>query len=142
MEQKIKNYDFFISHSSKDSLAVQKLISYENKHGKNVFCDWINDVDYLKRHLLCEATLNVLEARLKQSKAMIFVSSKNSVNSVWCKYELNYFSELGKEIYVIDKQDIENVVFILQLLEDEWFRDDAYKELALLEGRKGNLSVM
>jgi len=142
MEQKIKNYDFFISHSSKDSLAVQKLISYENKHGKNVFCDWINDVDYLKRHLLCEATLNVLEARLKQSKAMIFVSSKNSVNSVWCKYELNYFSELGKEIYVIDKQDIENGVFILQLLEDEWFRDDAYKELALLEGRKGNLSVM
>ena len=29
-EQKIKSYDFFISHSSKDSASVQKLIKYEN----------------------------------------------------------------------------------------------------------------
>lgn len=56
-EQKIKEYDYFISHSSKDSRYVQKLIQIENGKGKNIFCDWINDVDYLKRHLLCEATL-------------------------------------------------------------------------------------
>ena len=40
-EQKIKEYDFFISHSSKDSFSVQKLIMYENQQGNNVFCDWI-----------------------------------------------------------------------------------------------------
>lgn len=87
-EQKIKEYDFFISHSSKDGTIVQKLIRAENQNGKNIFCDWINDVDYLKRHLLCEATLKVLEKRMEQSKAMIFVVSENSRNSVWCKYEL------------------------------------------------------
>ena len=31
-------YDFFISHSSKDSASVQKLIQYENQKGK-YFCD-------------------------------------------------------------------------------------------------------
>lgn len=33
----------------------------ENKKGHNIFCDWINDVDYLKRHLICEATVKVIE---------------------------------------------------------------------------------
>lgn len=40
---------------------MQELITFENKKGKDVFCDWINDVDYLKRHLVCEATLKVIE---------------------------------------------------------------------------------
>lgn len=141
-EQKIKKFDFFISHSSRDSVSVQKLIIFENKQGKNVFCDWINDVDYLKRHLVCEATLKILEKRLEQSNALLFVSSNNSVNSIWCKYELNYFLELGRKIYVIDKQDIERDVFDIRLLEDEWFKDSAYKELALLEGRRIDIGTM
>ena len=73
---------------------------------------------------------------MEQSKALIFVFSKNSINSVWCKYELNYFLELGRKIYVIDKQDIEDGLFDINLLQDEWFKDSAYKELALLEGQK------
>ena len=75
-EQKIKKYDYFISHSYKDSGYVQKLIEYENSLGKNVFCDWINDSDYLKRHLLCTATLSVIEKRLEQSDAILFVQSE------------------------------------------------------------------
>ena len=141
-EQKVKEFDFFISHSSKDSATVQKLILFENKQGKNVFCDWINDVDYLKRHLVCEATLKVLEKRLEQSKAVIFVSSKNSINSIWCKYELNYFLELGRKIYVIDKQDIEDGVFDIKLLEDNNFFDLNYKKLALLEGERINIDCV
>ena len=77
-EQKIKSYDFFISHSYKDGTAVQKLIQYENKNNKNVFCDWINDSDYLKRHLLCDATLKVLEKRMEQSEYLLFVDSEYS----------------------------------------------------------------
>ena len=75
----MKSYDYFISHSSKDSKEVQKLIYVENQQGKNVFCDWINDIDYLKRHLLCDATLKVLDEILIQSKALIFVQSENSL---------------------------------------------------------------
>ena len=125
-EQKIKEYDFFISHSSKDGTIVQKLIRAENQNGKNIFCDWINDVDYLKRHLLCEATLKVLEKRMEQSKAMIFVVSENSRNSVWCKYELNYFTELGKPIYCISKEAIDEGNICLDKMSDPWFLDAYY----------------
>lgn len=137
-EQKIKNYDYFISHSSKDSYYVQKLIKVENQRGKNVFCDWINDVDYLKRHLLCEATLKVIEKRMEQSNSMIFIMSENSLNSVWCKYELNYFTELGKPIYFISKESINKHEFSLKLMNDKWFLDSNYKKLALIEGKNLN----
>lgn len=138
-EQKIKEYDYFISHSSKDSTHVQKLIRVENQDGKNIFCDWINDVDYLKRHLLCEATLKVLEKRMEQSKAMIFVVSENSVYSIWCKYELNYFTELGKPIYCISKEAIDEKNFYLNKMNDLWFLDPNYKILALIEGESINV---
>lgn len=135
-EQKIKKFDFFISHSSKDSEAVQKLIIFENQRGNNVFCDWINDVDYLKRHLLCDATLKVLEKRLEQSNELIFVDSENSRNSIWCKYELNYYLQFGRKIYVVNKCDIDSGIFKIKLLEDKWFVDSDYKKLALIEGSR------
>lgn len=138
-EQKIKEYDFFISHSSKDSTYVQKLIQAENQDGKNIFCDWINDVDYLKRHLLCKATLKVLEKRMEQSKAMIFVVSENSLHSIWCKYELNYFTELGKPIYCVSKEAIDEKNFHLDKMNDTWFLDSDYKTLALIEGESINV---
>lgn len=129
-EQKIKEYDFFISHSSKDSFSVQKLIVYENQQGNNVFCDWISDADYLKRNLMCDATLRVIEKRLLQSKALIFVESENSKNSVWCKYELNYFLQLDRPMFVIDKRCIENSEFIVAPLKTDWFVDSNYRNLS------------
>lgn len=132
-EQKLKEYDFFISHSSKDSFSVQELIRVENQQGKNIFCDWINDVDYLKRHLLCSATLNVIEKRLEQAKALIFVASDNSMGSIWCKYELNYFAELEKPMFIIEKEDIDRKKFALKPLTNNWFIHSNYKNLALLE---------
>lgn len=137
-EQKLKSYDYFISHSSKDSKEVQKLIYVENKQGKNVFCDWINDIDYLKRHLLCAATLKVIEERMKQSKALIFVQSENSLKSIWCKYELNYFHALNRPIYVVGKESIINNLFSLSQLDDNWFLDANYKKSALITGEEIN----
>lgn len=92
-EQKHKKYDYFISYSFVDGRSVQKLIQNQNRSGKDVFCDWINDADYLKRGLLCSATLKVIETRLEQSDEMIFVKSGHSLKSAWYKYELNYFFE-------------------------------------------------
>ena len=124
-EQGIKTFDFFISHSSMDSREVQDLISYENANGKNVFCDWISDSDYLKRNLLCNATLKVIEWRLKQSEAIIFVRSQNSLNSKWCIYELNYFYRLDKPIYVIDIESIRDNSFSTKILvKDSFYVED------------------
>lgn len=131
-EQNIKSYDYFISHSSKDSKLVQKLIIHLNSQGKNVYCDWISDSDYLKRNLVREATLKVIEKRLEQSKAILFVNSKHSTESVWCKYELNYFSETSKPIYQICISDLENGTYIINRLTDKWFYDKEYKALTLL----------
>lgn len=131
-EQKIKSYDYFISHSSKDSKLVQDIITYENSIGKNIFCDWINDSDYLKRNLLCEATLKVIEWRLQQSKAIIFLRTHNSIESVWCKYELNYFAELNKPIYYLDEYKVKSGDFALLKYDMEEFIDPNYKKLALM----------
>lgn len=135
-EQKLKKYDFFISHSYKDSALVQKLIEHENLNGNDVFCDWINDSDYLKRHLLCSATLSVIEKRLEQSDALLFLHSENSVSSVWCKYELNYFHVLGRPIYTISADDVENSMYSIQLEVDNWFVDENYKNLVHIEESK------
>lgn len=99
---------------------------YENQQGNNVFCDWISDADYLKRNLMCDATLRVIEKRLLQSKALIFVDSENLKNSVWCKYELNYFLQLNRPMFVIDKRCIENAEFIVEPLKTDWFVDSNY----------------
>ncbi len=64
-EQRLKKYDFFISHSSMDSVAVQRAIKILNSQNKNVYCDWISDTDYLKRHLVGDATKKVIEERLR-----------------------------------------------------------------------------
>ena len=137
-EQLLKEYDFFISHSYMDCTLVQKLIQYENCEGKDIFCDWINDSDYLNRHLLCEATLMVIEKRLQQSRALLFVESDNSTKSVWCRYELNYFYELGRPIYTISANKIANGDFTSQLETNNWFLDPKYKELALLAAAKNS----
>lgn len=132
-EQQIKHYDFFISHSSMDSKYVQELILYENKKSKDVFCDWINDADYLKRKLVCSATLKVIETRLEQSDAIIFVDSTNSRNSIWCKYELNYFSELKRPIYCISVEDIISQNWqAMYRMKDAWYYDPNYKKYSLV----------
>ena len=76
---------------------------------------------------------------MEQSKAMIFVVSENSLNSIWCKYELNYFTELGKPIYSISKEAIEEKKFYLNKMNDSWFLDPDYKTLALIEGESINV---
>ena len=131
-EQKMKRFDFFISHSSKDSSIVQKLISYENGKGYNIFCDWINDVDYLKRHLICDATLKVIEKRLEQSNAIIFVESTNSINSIWCKYELNYFEQFKRPIFCVKKVDVADGKFVLSPMNNKWYLDSDYKNYVLI----------
>ncbi|MBV4447912.1 TIR domain-containing protein [Clostridium tyrobutyricum] len=130
-EQRIKSYDFFISHSSVDYISVQSLIQYLNSNRKNIYCDWNNDNDYLKRKLVGRATLSIIEKRLKQSKAIIFVISNNSLDLNWCKYELNYFNELGKPIYTIRRDDILMGDFNYNVLQKLWLLDYEYRNLTL-----------
>ncbi len=132
-EQVLKHYDFFISHSSSDQKEVQALIENLNKNRKNVYCDWINDNDYLKRVLVGDATLNIIKNRMKQSKQLLFVLSKNSLSSIWCKYELNEFKNQEKEILYITVEDIQNKIFNYVPYSSEWFIDQYYEQLPLFK---------
>lgn len=130
-DQKIKSYDFFISHSSCDHEAVQRLITYLNSVGKNVYCDWINDSDYLKRNLVSDATLNVIEKRLRQSCALLLVVSPNSKKSKWVEYELNYFHEFGKKMKQIQIDSILDGSFQIELLSESDFIDSNFRKIKL-----------
>ena len=132
-EQKIKTYDYFISHSSADHDAVQSVIDMLNKRNINVYCDWISDSDYLKRHLVCDATLDVIEKRLQQSKYILFIASENSYASKWVKYELNYFHNLGRKIFYIDISNIskEGMGFDFIEMKDGWYIDTEYQKIKL-----------
>lgn len=132
-DQKLKSYDFFISHSSKDFCYVQKLIKNLNSNGKNVYCDWISDIDYLKRYLLCSSTQKVLDIRMQQSKNVLFVKSENSIASLWCKYELNDFKKQHKNIYCISIDDMKINKFHYTKYFDNWFYDSDYKNIILLD---------
>lgn len=129
-EQKIKSYDYFISHSSKDFNFVQNLIKKLNEKNFNVYCDWVNDTDYLKRNLVGDATKRVIELRMNQANKLILVKSNNSLNSSWVKYELNYFHELNKPIYEVDV-DAVNQDLVPKLSKGFWFEDKNYKNLKL-----------
>lgn len=56
-----------------------------------IYLDWIDDADYLKRNLLCDATLNVIKNRMDISNKLIFVKLSLLLMSLWCMYELNYY---------------------------------------------------
>ena len=103
-----------------------------NKANKNVYCDWKADNNYLKRHLVCEATKKVINKRIEQSKKIIFVDSVASRNSCWVKYELNYANQQGKEILVSSKDSIDEGYICLETLKDEWFIDSDYESILQL----------
>jgi len=134
-EQKLNNYHFFISHSSINFEEVQSIIKVLNKENKNVYCDWINDTSYLKRHLVGDATKSVIEKRLEQSNKVLFIKSKESLLSNWVKYELNYFNSLNKEILEIDISNLRKGKYEYKRLKEKWFYDENYKNINLYKNR-------
>ncbi len=99
--QSIKQFDFFISHSSINRSEVIEAIKLLNKKGYTAYCDWTSDNDFLKRELVSEYTKIVLKKRLEQSRNLLFLCTKESVKSEWVDLELEYFENLGKPIYYI-----------------------------------------
>jgi len=100
--QSKKIFDLFISHSSKDSSLVKKIIKGLNKHSLNNYCDWTSDSDFLKRELVSDYTRIVLKKRLIQAKALLVVRTPNSIQSDWVDFELKYFKSLGKPLFCIN----------------------------------------
>ncbi|MBY8177702.1 toll/interleukin-1 receptor domain-containing protein [Vibrio fluvialis] len=106
--QNKKKFHVFISHSYKDSDLVRQVKSCLNNHGLSVYCDWTSDNDFLKRNLVSDYTKMVLKKRIAQSRCIVFLQTKNSVNadssfsSPWISLEIDHASSIGKPIYSLN----------------------------------------
>ena len=85
-----KTYDIFLSHSSSDAGLVAGLKLELEDLGYSVYVDWIEDPK-LSRENVTKDTALVLQARMKQCKALLYAFSENATNSKWMPWELGYF---------------------------------------------------
>ncbi len=106
--QSMKEYDVFISHSYRDKSIVKKVKDELNSRDLNIYCDWTNDNDYLKRELASDYTEIVLIERIKQCKSILFLQTDNSIDaksnikSEWVKMEIKQAQKLDKNIYCLN----------------------------------------
>lgn len=126
--EQMKKYDLFLSHSYRDADALVELKNKLNRLDINVYLDWVNDKDELKRNLACVETAKVLVERIKSSKAIMYVHTKDSLKSQWTPWELGLAFAYGKKVCVLyvnedaevpeylglyDKVEIENGNFLI-----------------------------
>ena len=60
---------------------------------------------------------------------MVFIRTQSSLKSLWCKYEINYFYKLKKQIYVIEADEIINGTFKMLEYNPEELLCDNYESL-------------
>lgn len=95
-----KTYDIFLSHSSTDAALVTGLKLELEDLGYSVYVDWIEDPK-LSRAIVTKDTALVLQARMKQCKALLYAFSENAVNSKWMPWELGYFDGIKGTVAVL-----------------------------------------
>lgn len=88
-----RSYDVFLSHSYLDRVQVLALVKLFNKHHFSVYVDWIEDKQLNRREVNLK-TANLLRERMKQSKSLSYLTTKNITDSRWCPWELGYFDGL------------------------------------------------
>lgn len=88
-----RSYDIFLSHRYLDKVQVLALVKLFNKHHFSVYVDWIDDRQ-LNRKDVNAQTAELLRKRMKQSKCLSYLTTKNITHSKWCPWELGYFDGL------------------------------------------------
>ena len=106
--EKMKEFDVFISHSSKNKDLIHSLMRELNEVGKVCYVDWIADREQLKREMTSQETAEVIINRIKQSKAFVYVLTKECIASKWSPWELGYAYAINKPICVYQVEDIDD----------------------------------
>ena len=87
-----KQYDIFLSHSSKDEKLIAGLKLMLKDLGYSVYVDW-ND-NALDPNNVTPETAKILRERMAQCRSLIYAFSENASNSKWMPWELGYFDAL------------------------------------------------
>lgn len=107
--EKEKEYDLFLSHSSLDKDLILKLKTTLNALNLNIYVDWMNDQESLKRELTNVDTAEVIIERLKSCKALIFIYTEDSLKSLWTPWEIGYFHALNRKICVFYSDAVDDI---------------------------------
>ncbi|ELM3617453.1 toll/interleukin-1 receptor domain-containing protein [Aeromonas sobria] len=100
-----KDFDVFISHAISNADLVEDLVYQLNASGLVAFVDWKNDRQDLNRAKSSFYTAKVLELRMKQSKCLILIRTKESDSSTWVSWEVDYFTALKKKLAILNVND-------------------------------------
>lgn len=109
-----KHFDVFLSHSYGRQSELLQAKDILNQQGLVVYVDWINDAEMLRREKQNNDTFKVLNERLKQCSALLFIQTKLSVASKYCMDELAYFKQLNRPMYIYEAESIEDKPDILE----------------------------
>ena len=88
-----RSFDIFLSHSYLDKVQVLALVKLFNKEHFSVYVDWMYDKQLSRKNVDVQ-TADLLRIRMKQSKGLSYLTTKNITNSKWCPWELGYFDGL------------------------------------------------
>lgn len=104
-----KSYDIFLSHSVKDSKLVLGMKGIFEDLGYSVYVDWVDDPQ-LDRSQVNKDTAAILRERMKSSKSLFFVTTKNTDSSKWMPWECGYFDGFKEKVAIvpIEKQSYSN----------------------------------
>lgn len=77
----------FLCHSHKDRDLVQGLVNLLAEDGWNIYVDWADDEmpDRPTRE-----TAARIQAKISESKFLLFLATANSMTSRWCPWEIGY----------------------------------------------------
>lgn len=86
-------FDIFLSHSMQDAQLVLGLRKVLASGGFSVYVDWIDDPE-LDRSKVTAVTADRLRSRMKQSRTLVYATSRSATRSRWMPWELGYFDGL------------------------------------------------
>lgn len=93
-------YDIFLSHAYKDAEQILGLAKTLRDMGFSVYVDWIIDTQ-LSRDSVTPATAARLRRRMKQCRALFYVTSENAPLSRWMPWETGYFDALRGRVAIL-----------------------------------------
>jgi hypothetical protein len=90
LAEQASKFDVFLSHAREDAEIVLGVVGLLELLGKTVYVDWISDVQ-LDRSKVTPLHASVLRSRMRSSASLLYLTTANSVQSIWMPWELGYF---------------------------------------------------
>lgn len=85
-----QSFDVFLSHAYEDAEVVAGVKALLEAEGLTAYVDWIDD-SQASRELVTRHTADMLRARMKSCRFLLYLTSKMSPDSKWMPWELGYF---------------------------------------------------